>query len=372
MKGRLVLETGEAFEGELLGSRARSIVGEVVFTTAMTGYQEMLTDPSYCEQIVVATYPHIGNVGINQIDMECRRVQVAGLVVASACAAPSSWRSQHSLAHWFDDAEVPFLSGVATRTLTLRLRERGVVRGWMGPATTPLERVKEELESSPHMKGRNLVSVVSTKKPYAWSEGTVSIFGEPTKNTSKKNARHIAVLDFGLKHSILRQLVDQNLHLTVFPAATSPKEILSSDPHGIFLTNGPGDPAACGEIIENVRALLGVRPLFGICMGHQILAHALGGKTYKLPFGHRGINHPVRHVVTGKVEITSHNHGFSVEARSLPSVARCTHLSLNDETVEGLECAEKKAFSVQYHPEANPGPHDSSYLFQKFAEMVNT
>lgn len=373
--GVLVLEdkkTGgfKTFEGERMGAlvaaadiRARKQgrdvgYGEVVFNTSMTGYQEILTDPSYYGQMVCMTAPHIGNYGINAEDEESRHPWCAGFIVHDASDRESNWRSEGALGAYLEKHGIPGLSGVDTRALTLFLRQFGVVRGVLLP--------KEEealaprlLAEMPKFEGRDLISEVTTREPYSWN-----------RSPDAKKRFKVAVLDFGVKRNMLRELEARGCELEVLPARTSAQEILERKPDGVFLSNGPGDPQAATYAVESVRGVLGKVPLFGVCMGHQILSLAIGGKTYKLKFGHRGGNQPVKDQETGRVEISSHNHGYAVDGKSLPKEAKVTHVCLNDGTVEGLEVASKRAFSVQYHPEACPGPHDSAGLFDRFIRLM--
>jgi carbamoyl-phosphate synthase small subunit len=347
MDGILLLEDGTAFDGCCFGS-PRAAVGEVVFNTSMTGYQEILTDPSYCRQIITLTASQIGNTGVNGRDMESSRVPAAGLVVRELSPRVSSWRAEGDLDSFLAEHGVPGLKDVDTRALTRHIRSLGA------------------------MQGCNLVPQVTCATAYAWTEGEAlgcrtGEAGPPPRGAGP--ARHIIALDFGIKRSILRHLVDSGFAVTVVPASTTADEILALRPDGVFLSNGPGDPAAVTGAIETVRALLGRVPIFGICLGHQILALALGGSTFKLKFGHRGGNHPVKGLATGRVDITAQNHGFAV-APDLPKGVEVTQINLNDGTVEGLEQPDLRAFGVQYHPEAGPGPHEASRLFAEFRALV--
>lgn len=365
-KGVLVLEgnAGESpreFEGQLFGAFPREDAsdqgyGEIVFNTSMTGYQEILTDPSYFGQIICMTTPHIGNTGINTPDNESRRIWCAGWIVQDHCDRASSWRAEGELSKRLEAEGVPGLSGVDTRALTLHLRSRGVCRGIILPMEQR-ERASERLRKLPSFEGRDLIREVSTREPYRWPS-------VPLKNPKY----HVVAMDFGIKWNLLRELEALGCQVTVVPCDVSAQEILKYKPDGVFLSNGPGDPSAAPYAVESVRELLGQIPIFGVCMGHQILALALGARTYKLKFGHRGGNHPVQDQETRRVEISSHNHGYSVEFDSLPDGVRVTHINLNDKTVEGISVPGQRAFSVQYHPEASPGPHDSAHLFQRFVE----
>ncbi len=350
---KLVLENGTIFSGISFGEIGETI-GEVCFNTGMTGYQEILTDPSYCGQLVTMTYPHIGNYGVNPEDVESNKIQAAGFIVREENVVPSNFRSTQSLGEYLRDQKIVGIQEIDTRMLTRILRDEGAMNGII--STTDLDNVSllKKVKAAPSMDGLDLVKVVTCNKSYEWSKGK----------------HKIAAIDFGVKHNILRLLESHGCAVTVFPATVTTTEILDSNPSGIFLSNGPGDPAAVTYGIETVKELLGKKPIFGICLGHQILALALGAKTYKLKFGHRGCNHPVKNLETGKVEITNQNHGFAVDSSSLPKDVEVTHLSLNDQTVEGFKCTHVPAFSVQYHPESSPGPHDSRYLFQEFIDMM--
>ena len=368
----LLLEDGTRFEGWAFGARGETS-GEVVFNTSLTGYQEILTDPSYRAQLVTMTYPHIGNYGINPEDAESALFQAAGLIVRDACAVPSNWRSEMSLSAWMAAQGKIGLAGIDTRALVRHLRSRGAMRGAIVTGDLALDRHRGVLDREPPMVGRDLAAEVSCEAPYRWTEGRVRLFGEgytrPQPPAPRRVFRVVAY-DFGIKRNILRLLVDQGLEVEVVPARTSAADVLARDPDGIFLSNGPGDPAACGYAIENIRALLGQRPIFGICLGHQLLALAMGGRTYKLKFGHRGGNQPVRDLQTGRIEITSQNHGFAVDVDSLGPEVEATHLNLNDGTNEGLRHRTLPAFGVQYHPESSPGPHDADYLFGRFRALI--
>ncbi len=331
----------------------------------MTGYQEILTDPSYRDQIVLLTAPQIGNTGVNSRDMESDRLQAAGLIVRDAARRTSSWRAEGSLREFLDQAGAPGVTDVDTRALTKHLRTAGAMLGAIAPASVPVEELVERLKAEPPMQGRDLASQVTCAKPFSWNRGEDDLRREPRELT-----RSVVVLDFGVKRSILRRLVEAGFFVEVVPATTSAKDILARRPHGVLLSNGPGDPAAVTYAIETIRGLLGEVPLFGICLGHQLLALALGGRTYKLKFGHRGGNHPVRHPDGGSVAITAQNHGFAV-APELPAGVEITEINLSDGTVEGLACPQKHACSVQYHPEAGPGPRDAVGWFETFRLLVD-
>jgi len=356
----LLLQDGRFFYGQKIGAEGETI-GEVCFNTGLSGYQEILTDPSYCRQIVTMTAPHIGNYGINSEDIESERIQVGGFVIKEESDIPSNWRSTQSIGSYLKEQHIVGIQGVDTRALTRHIRDEGAMNGIISTTDFDLDSLKEKLSKAPDMTGLDLAKEVTTKKKYKWE----------SKQSSKHSINHkVAAIDFGVKHNILRLLAGQGCDITVFPASVRPDEILEFNPDGVFLSNGPGDPAAVSYGIETVKKLVGNKPIFGICLGHQILALALGAKTFKLKFGHRGINHPVKNMETGRVEITSQNHGFAVEMDSLPEQLKSTHVNLNDNTNAGIRCKDVPAFSVQYHPESSPGPHDSRYLFEQFIEMM--
>jgi carbamoyl-phosphate synthase small subunit len=366
----LVLENGRVFRGEAVGT-ARETIGEVVFNTSMSGYQEILSDPSYAGQIVVMTAPQIGNTGVNAEDMEAARLRCRGLAVREASPIASNWRSEKSLQDFLGDNDLPAIEGIDTRALTRTLREAGAMRGAISTEVDDIDGILRRVREAPVMEGQDLASTVSCSEPYDWDE-PAWIAPELVSERELPAAQHqVVAVDFGIKHNILRDLRSVGCKTTVVPASTSAEDILARQPHGIFLSNGPGDPAAVGYAVETVASLAssGV-PLFGICLGHQILSLALGARTYKLPFGHHGGNHPVKDLLTGKVEITSQNHGFAVDADTLPAGVSCSHINLYDQTVEGLRVDERPVFSVQYHPEASPGPHDASYLFHRFVDLI--
>jgi carbamoyl-phosphate synthase small subunit len=360
----LALEDGTVFRGQGMGAPG-TVVGEVCFNTSMTGYQEVLTDPSYHGQIVAMTAPQIGNTGTNDFDDQSRRPFVAGFVVRDASEWHSSWRARGGLDAYLVDRGVVGISGVDTRKLTRHLRTRGAMRGALSTEIGGPDDVVDVARSSPGLVGRDLASEVTTPAPYTWTAENV---GEPP---ALRDPVRIAAFDFGLKRNILDLLVASGYEVTVLPAWTPARDVLDEDFDGVFLSNGPGDPEPVDYAIQTVRALLGRLPVFGICLGHQIVALALGACTYKLPFGHRGGNHPVKQIGHERVEITCQNHGFAVDESSLAGTpANLTHTNLNDGTVEGLEVP-GVAFSVQYHPESAPGPHDSRYLFDNFTELIN-
>lgn len=366
-KAVLALADGSVYEGRSFGSPAAA-TGEVVFNTSMFGYQEILTDPSYVGQIVTMAYPHIGNVGTNPDDDESERPHAVGMV-AREFSEPSNWRSKASLNDYLAKWGVVGIDGIDTRQLVRHLRNHGAQLGVVSTENVSHAALIEKARAAPGMEGLDLASGISTKKVYIWNKTTPgTLDGEAAKSGSGKY--EVVAIDYGLKRSMLQFLADVGCNVTVVPSTTTADEVLARKPHGVFLTNGPGDPAAVKGADKTVAQLVGKVPLFGICLGHQILALALGGKTYKLKFGHRGANQPVQDLATKKVEITAQNHGFAVDDKSLMGKAIITHLNLNDRTVEGLAVPDAKAFSVQYHPEASPGPHDARYLFQRFADLM--
>jgi carbamoyl-phosphate synthase small subunit len=367
----LALADGRVFRGRAFGAVGET-VGEVVFNTAMTGYQEVLTDPSYKGQLVCMTYPEIGNVGINREDAESRRVYVEGFIVKECWARPSNWRSEISLDDYLASAGVVGIEGIDTRALVRHIRTHGAQEAVISSTDLDADALVHKAKASPGLVGRDLVKEVTCAQPYDWSLGDWEL-GRGYRAASpaeQRDAPLVVALDYGIKLNILRRLVATGFRVRVLPARSSAAEILSHDPDGVFLSNGPADPAALPYAHEAVAGVLGKKPLFGICLGHQILGLALGGRTYKLDFGHHGANHPVMDLRTRKVEITSQNHGFAVDADSLKGRAVLSHVNLNDQTVEGLRGEGAPFFSVQYHPEASPGPHDASYLFVRFKRMV--
>ncbi|MEZ4359028.1 MAG: glutamine-hydrolyzing carbamoyl-phosphate synthase small subunit [Kofleriaceae bacterium] len=367
----LVLENGARFLGRGWAARAEAI-GEVVFNTSITGYQEIVSDPSYAGQIVVMTAPQIGNVGCNDEDVEARRVACAGLVVRQWSHVTSSWRAERDLATWLGAARVPGIDELDTRALTAMLRDQGAMRGALTPHVDELDAVLARVRAAPTMEGQDLVPRVTCAEPYTWEAPTWRAADELRAPPVPEIARHVVAYDFGVKHNILRQLRDVGCRVTVVPASTPASVALAHRPDGIFLSNGPGDPAAVTYAIAAVEELLAAQvPIFGICLGHQILALALGGRTFKLPFGHHGGNHPVQELATGKVEITAQNHGFAVDPQSLPRGVSVTHTNLFDGSVAGVAVAGRPVFGVQYHPEASPGPHDSAYLFARFRAAMD-
>lgn len=366
-KALLALSDGTVFEGYSFGAEGEAW-GEVVFNTSLTGYQEILTDPSYKGQMVVMTYTHIGNYGTNHEDVESFRPWVEGFIVKEPCPYPSNWRSEISIEGYLKGHGIVGIAGIDTRALTRHIREKGAMEGVISTIDLDPKRLVEKAKEVPGLVGRDLVSEVTCKGPYRWSEG---LWRDRKEHTPQREPRYrVVVYDFGVKYNILRNLFAVGCDITVVPASTPAEEVLKMEPHGVMLSNGPGDPAGVTYGIENIKDLIGKVPIFGICLGHQLVALALGGRTYKLKFGHHGGNHPVMDLRTGKVEITVQNHGFAVDLKSLKGVAELTHINLNDRTVEGLSHRKYPLFSVQYHPEAGPGPHDSTYLFRRFVEMM--
>ena len=356
----LALADGTVFEGDQFGATGETI-GEVVFNTSMTGYQEILTDPSYKGQIVTMTYPLIGNYGCNEADVESIGPQVEGFVVREYSAYYSNWRSKWSLDTYLAEHGIIGIQGIDTRALTRRLRVHGVMNGCLSTEDLNPEHLVAKAKAWHGLVGWDLVKRVTCPNPYAWQH-------QEDSNTHSKY--RVVALDFGIKYNIMRQLTEHGCEVQVVPANTTAEEILAAEPDGVFLSNGPGDPMPVDYAIETIQGLMGKKPLFGICLGHQLLGLALGGKTFKLKFGHRGANQPVKHLETDRVEITSQNHGFCVDIDSLPNSVDVTHVNLNDDTLEGIQHREYPVFSVQYHPEASPGPHDASYLFSRFIEMM--
>jgi carbamoyl-phosphate synthase small subunit len=382
MKAILALEDGSLFHGTGFGARA-SACGEVCFNTSMTGYQEILTDPSYKGQIVTMTYPLIGNYGINLQDVESWRPHAAGFVIRELSPVVSNWRADHSLAEYLEKNGIPGIQGIDTRQLTKKLRVRGALNGFITTENITAEEAVKRAKDWPGLAGVDYVKEVTHKQAFRWdAKDEQSGAFDLVRGNAKVDARNhrkplpaadipIVAFDFGMKYNILRRLRQQGFDIQVLPATTSAAEALKHKPAGIFLSNGPGDPAALEYIVREVRTLVDTGiPIFGICLGHQILGQALGGKTFKLKFGHRGGNQPVKDLDSGRVEITSQNHGFAVDANSLPSDVAVNRINLNDQTVEGLRHKKKPIFCVQYHPEASPGPHDSTPLFGEFRQMI--
>ena len=367
----LALADGTIFRGCAFGAEGET-AGEVVFNTSMTGYQEILTDPSYRGQIVCMTYTEIGNVGVNLEDVESRRPFVEGFIVKNAWDVPSNWRAKQSLGDYLRDHGIVGISGIDTRALVRHLRTVGSQTGVISSTDLDASRLIEKAKAHPTLVGRDLVKEVTAADAYDWNQGAWRLDGGYSKIEAREKRKKVVAYDFGIKWNILRGLTQAGCDVHVVPASTPAADVLARDPDGIFLSNGPGDPDAVDYAIENTAKLVGKKPLFGICLGHQILGLALGGKTYKLKFGHHGGNQPVMDLTTDKVEITAQNHGFAVDVESLGGVAELTHVNLNDQTVEGLKVPAKQAFSVQYHPEASPGPHDASYLFQRFVNLMET
>ena len=369
-KAYLVFSDGTVFEGHAMGKVGES-AGEVVFNTSMSGYQEVLTDPSYRGQIVTMTYTHMGNYGTNPEDVESTRPWVEGFVVKEPCPWPSSWRYEkegQTLDEYLEHRGIVGIWGVDTRAITRHIRERGAMEAVISSMDDNVERLYEKARGLEGLKGKDLVKEVTCRKPYHWQQALWELEGGYKKGG--ETAYRVVAYDYGIKLNILRNLVEAGCDVTVVPAWMPAEQVLELNPDGIFLSNGPGDPEPVTYAIENIRRLIGKRPIFGICLGHQLLALAIGGRTYKLKFGHHGGNQPVKDLKTGRVEITSQNHGFSVDVESIKGIAELTHLNLNDHTVEGITHREYPLFSVQYHPEASPGPHDSQYLFKRFTALM--
>ena len=384
MNALLALEDGRHFKGRAFGSTGTSC-GEICFNTSMTGYQEILTDPSYRGQIITMTYPLIGNYGVSKLDSESDHPHVRGFVIEELCDAPSNWRSEQSLDSYLLDHDIIGIQGIDTRSLTKHLRERGAMKALLTTEDITVEEACQQAASSDGVVGMDFVREVTTSETYRWDpENLLSrewTLVNPDRQASRSddgNYYHplpdpeyrIVAYDFGIKHNILRRLRQEGFLVDVVNAKTTAEDVLAMKPDGVFLSNGPGDPEALGYIHKEIATLIDKLPLFGICLGHQILGHALGGKTFKLKFGHRGGNQPVKDLRTGNIAITSQNHGFAVDAESLPANTEVTHVNLNDGTVEGLRSTVHPVFSVQYHPEAAPGPHDARYFFSEFAKLI--
>ena len=366
----LVLADGTAFRGRSIGAHGTA-VGEVVFNTAMTGYQEILTDPSYCRQIVTLTYPHIGNTGVNDEDDESRRTYVEGLVIRDLPRLHSSWRAQTDLSSYLKQHNVVGIAGIDTRKLTRILREKGAQNGCLMGGDVDVETALKQAREFPGLAGMDLAKVVTTDKPYEWSVGSWQL-GKGYERVDNPRF-HVVAYDYGVKRNILRMIVDRGARVTVVPAQMPAREVLRMKPDGVLLANGPGDPEPCDYAIEAIGEILDATrvPVFGICLGHQLMGLASGAKTMKMKFGHHGANHPVKDIDTGRVVITSQNHGFAVDPESLPHTLRPTHVSLFDGSLQGLARTDRPAFCFQGHPEASPGPHDIGYLFDRFAKLMD-
>jgi carbamoyl-phosphate synthase small subunit len=368
MIAKLALEDGTVYTGRAFGAPGERF-GEVVFNTSMTGYQEVLTDPSYKGQIVTMTYPHIGNYGVNREDEESRRPQVEGFVVRELARHPSNFRSHQSLPDYLTENAIPGIEGIDTRALVRRIRVRGAMNGVI--STTDLDdgSLVHKAQNAPPMLGRDLVKQVVPETSFEWQEGQSHPL---TRHVLPPHParHHVVALDFGMKWNIPRYLVQVGCKVSVVPGTATADEVLRHKPDGVFLSNGPGDPAVVSYAIDTIKGLVGKTPIFGICLGHQLLGHALGAKTFKLKFGHRGANQPVLHTATGQVEITTQNHGFAVDLDTLPADLEPTHINLNDRTLEGMRHKRLPVFSVQYHPESSAGPHDSAYLFEEFRKLM--
>ena len=366
----LALEDGSLFHGQSIGA-AGTTIGEVVFNTSMTGYQEILTDPSYAKQIVTLTFPHIGNTGCNAVDEESAKPMAAGLIVRDASMLLSNWRSEGSLQNYLQDHGIVAIAGIDTRRLTRILREKGAQGGCIIAGENPDKNMAlQNARDFPGMQGQDLASVVTTAETYDWSEGSYDLIKTDWKLTVP--VRHVVAYDFGIKRNILRMLSDRGCRVTVVPATTPAAEVLAMQPDGVFLSNGPGDPEPCDYAIEAIQEILRTDlPVFGICLGVQLLGLAAGARTVKMKFGHHGANHPVQDLDTGQVLITSQNHGFALDEDSLPDTIRATHRSLFDGSLQGVELNDGKAFGFQGHPEASPGPHDVAHLFDRFISLMN-
>jgi len=371
----LVLENGTAFRGRAVGAEGEAL-GEAVFNTSMTGYQEVLTDPSYKGQVVCMTYPHIGNYGVNEEDVESRHPWVEGFIIRELSPIASNFRAAEPLEAYLKRHRIIAIDRVDTRALTLLLRQHGSMKCGISTTEQDPERLLQRVQHSPDIVGRDLVKEVTCETPYEWPtganvEGRMSKVGSTRHSAFDTRHWHVVVMDFGVKYNILRRLAALGCRVTVVPAATPAGEVLARHPDGVVLSNGPGDPAAVTYAIQTIRELMGRVPMLGICLGHQLLGHAYGGDTFKLKFGHHGANHPVQDLATGKVEITTQNHNFAVRMESIPGQqAQVTHQNLNDSTVEGMRHTELPILSLQYHPEAAPGPHDAHYFFQRFLDLI--
>lgn len=376
MKALLALEDGRVFECRSFTGPGET-GGEIVFNTGMSGYQEVLTDPSYNGQIVTMTYPLIGNYGVNRNDIESDRLQVSGFIVREYQDYPSNFRSEHSLAQYLKENNVMGITDIDTRALTRHIREAGAMRGVISSRDLESGSLVEKANQIQSMKGLDLVKEVSTDKPYRWIDGQPSPIEKEITDLDETvwidstRKYKVVAFDYGIKYNIIRNLYKEGFEVIVVPAFTTAERVRRMNPHGIFLSNGPGDPEPVEYAVQTIRELLGYRPIFGICLGNQLAGLALGGRTYKLKFGHRGINQPVRDIQTGKIEITSQNHGFAVDIESLKGEdVEVTHINLNDRTLEGFRHKRLPLFTVQYHPEASPGPHDANYLFNRFKQLI--
>jgi carbamoyl-phosphate synthase small subunit len=369
VKAVLLLEDGKLFEGKAFGAKGKKC-GEVVFNTAMSGYQEVLTDPSYHEQIVTMTYPLIGNYGSTPEDCESAGIFVSGFIVKENCPFPSNWRNTASLDEYLKENNIIGLEDIDTRSLVKHIREKGAMKGIISSSETDIEKLQAELDEYPGLMDRDIVQNVTTDKNYKWDEGILNVeTGEQVKPETKYK---VVAVDYGIKYNILRLLRSYGCEVDVVTAKTPAEDILEMNPDGVFLGNGPGDPDPLDYAVETTKKLLGEVPIFGICLGHQILGLAMGGERYKLSFGHHGANHPVKNLKTRHIEITSQNHGFCIDIDSLDEKeVKPTHINLNDQTLEGFKCKNVPAFCVQYHPEASPGPHDSQYLFEEFTKLMD-
>jgi carbamoyl-phosphate synthase small subunit len=381
MQAILALEDGRVFRGKAFGACGAGgvgadRVGEVVFNTSLTGYQEIFTDPSYAGQIVVLTNPHIGNYGTSPSDAESARPYIEGLVVREFSPVSSNWRATEVADEYLERNGVPVIAEIDTRAVVRHLRANGVMRGVISTAVEDVDALVAKARAHKKMDGTDLASVVTTRESYTWDANEPkNETGDkllPAADAAAEEQMHVVAYDFGIKENILRMLARENCRVTVVPAKTPAADVLAMQPDGVFFSNGPGDPEPLEYAVENVRELQGKTPMFGICLGHQIFGLALGGKTYKLKFGHHGGNHPIKNLETGKVEITAQNHNFNVDPESLPDDVAVTHVNLNDDTLAGLKHKSDPMFSVQYHPEASPGPHDSHYLFKQFRTLMET